>query len=85
MTKVTAELADKLAKRFPDNRAELGSPDWEEDLWIGLGYFDLDTKQVDILFDMIVARWNAAERASKLITIDPPINLFDAVHAGRSA
>lgn len=58
MVKVTADLANKLARRIADNRGEAG---WEEALWEELSDIDgLDTKQVDILFGMIVARWDAA-------------------------
>lgn len=58
MAKVTAELADRLAAKINDNRSE---PEWEQALWEELQWLDdLDTKQVDILFGMIVARWNRA-------------------------
>jgi hypothetical protein len=59
--KVTAELADRLARKIQDNRDQ---PDWEQSLWEELQWLDdLDTKQVDILFGMIVSRWDRAKRA----------------------
>lgn len=58
--KVTAELADRLARKIPDNRDQ---PEWEQSLWEELQWLDdLDTKQVDILFGMIVSRWDRAKR-----------------------
>ena len=58
--KVTAELADKLALKIADNRDQ---PEWEQSLWEELQWLDdFDTKQVDILFEMVVSRWNRAKR-----------------------
>lgn len=56
-----APIADRVAKRLSDIRSK---PGWEEILWDELdwaGDFVLDTKQMDIVFGMVVARWNKGE------------------------
>ena len=53
-----APIADRVCKQLPDNRSE---PEWEGVLWDRIdwaGRCELDTKQMDIVFDMVVARWN---------------------------
>lgn len=57
-----APIADKLASKIADNRDQ---PEWEQSLWEELQWIDdLDTKQVDILFDMVVTRWDRAKRST---------------------
>lgn len=80
MTKVSAELAERLATKIADCRSEA---DWQESLWDSINIWtsgQLDTKQTDILFDMIVARWDRAKRPTVFVT-DDKVNLFDAAHA----
>ena len=36
----------------------------EADLWTSLSWYDLNTKQIDILFGMIVARWEKAKKTN---------------------
>jgi hypothetical protein len=55
-SKVSAALADELAAKI----AKANHADWQEDLWSAIDLWtcgELDTKQTDILFDMIVSRW----------------------------
>jgi len=53
-----APIADRVVKRMPDPRSK---PGWEELLWFDIDWAsgcELDCKQMDIVFDMVVARWN---------------------------
>lgn len=53
---VTAKLADELAAKIK----KAPHDDWAEDLWHAIDHETggaLDTKQTDIMFDMIVIRW----------------------------
>jgi hypothetical protein len=59
-----APIADRVAKRRADDRDK---PGWEEQLWFDIdwaGRCELDCKQMDIVFDMVVARWNKAKKAA---------------------
>lgn len=57
-----APIADKIALKVKDNRDQ---PEWEQDLWEELQWVDdLDTKQVDILFGMVVTRWDRARHVA---------------------
>lgn len=57
-----APLADKLAAKLVDNRDQ---PGWEELLWEEVVWLDdIDTKQADILFGMVVTRWNAEKHTN---------------------
>ena len=58
-----APLADKVAQQLTDIRNVDG---WEENLWEELQWFDLDTKQVDILFGMVVSRWDARKQHQEI-------------------
>ncbi len=54
-----AQIADRIAKRG-DLRT---LPGWQEILWDEIGFANygaLDSKQSDIVFDMVVARWDKA-------------------------
>jgi len=51
-------IADRIAGKLGDIRSE---PEWEAALWDVIGmanYGDLDTKQADIVFGMVVRRWS---------------------------
>jgi hypothetical protein len=64
MSTKLAPIADRVAKRRADNRHESG---WEELLWFDIDWAsgcELDAKQMDIVFDMVVARWNKVGRAA---------------------
>lgn len=61
-TKLTP-IADKLARKIKDNREQ---PEWEQDLFEEIDWAtdqELDFKARDILFDMIVRRWDKARDA----------------------
>jgi len=54
-----APIADRIVRKLADNR---GTPQWEEVLWDWVDWESgcaLDTKQMDIVFGMVVARWKA--------------------------
>lgn len=51
-----APIADQIAAKCKDMR---GQDEWEQSLWeVCQWQDDLDTKQVDILFGMVVSRWD---------------------------
>ncbi len=58
-----APIAERVCSRRADDRTEFG---WEEQLWFDIDWAsgcELDAKQMDIVFDMVVARWNKALKA----------------------
>lgn len=61
-TKLTP-IADKLARKIADKRDH---PDWEQHLLEEIDWAtgqELDFKVRDILFDMIIRRWEKAKKA----------------------
>lgn len=63
MTVKLSPIADKLARKIKDNRSQ---PEWEQELLEDIDWAtgqELDFKTRDILFDMIVRRWDRARDA----------------------
>lgn len=57
-------IADRIAKKFGDIRDQ---PEWEEMVFDEIqfaNYGGLDFAQCDIVFKMVVARWNKAKENS---------------------
>lgn len=68
MTTKLTPIADKLARKLKDNRSQ---PEWEQDLFEEIDWAtgqELDFKARDILFDMIVRRWEKARTADARVS-----------------